>query len=137
MIEHEQQVNLAGSDEIGTKAKRPRDAQRAKVYAAEWEAFKSGPHDNRIPDLDVVRRICEEWVGSSWFRATFPQVESIRVCDGRGRRRPCGFPFDVEGEGGTMKFPRFARKRWLLCHELAHVVTSVAEPSMMWYTSLT
>lgn len=97
------------------EARRPRDAQRARVYRAE-SAIPSSP----LPGLDACVRFAERVVGSLWWLARFPHrgIDAIpRFRPGHGARQA----FYAEGPGGsTITLPRRYRTKGIVLHELAH-----------------
>jgi hypothetical protein len=56
---------------------------------------------------------------ATWKALGFALLYPVKVKDGRGARRP-----SADREGDVINLPRFARKRWVILHELAHVATS-------------
>jgi putative metallohydrolase (TIGR04338 family) len=94
-----------------------RDSQRGRVYAAErhieWE------DDGRVGDGSL--QAAEEFVGritrSNWWRKRAqPYQFHITVKDGRGNRKASAGP-------ASITLPRWARKEWVVLHELAHCLS--------------
>lgn len=99
---------------------RPRDAQRARLYAAERAAFGYPPRCLTVKEAEaMVARVLR----SAWFRARWPEVTYVRFKDGRGRRHAGGHRDPQLNGGSFITIPRGLRYRWVVCHELAHVVT--------------
>ncbi len=101
-----------------------RDNQRSRVYRAEetvdWEALGAGA----MLDLEACRRLAREISSSSWWRAAFPGATvEVPVRDGRGRRRAGAGP-------GYITLPRWSRRPWILCHELAHIAVTPLLPQI-------
>lgn len=99
-----------------------RDSQRAKLYAAEREAF--GDAFRRLHGagelVDAERYVRRVTSSSTWLRlatehgqARAPEVE---VADGRGCRM-------ARGGSGYVTLPRWARTEPVMLHELAHCLT--------------
>lgn len=118
-----------------------RDSQRSKLYAAERAAWKRyGATDNFGSTYEV-----QEWVNmitrsrfwksyvvphfqdadhpdtlpslTGWQRWTLAsRYRMIQVRDGRARRSACGSRL------GYIKMPRWSRTKWIVLHEIAHVV---------------
>lgn len=86
---------------------RPRDSYRSRVYQAEHLAFAP------LPSAEgwTVQE-CQEWVNRVWaqhVRDGFPP----RVFDGRGSHRGRASAYQIH-------LPRWARKPWVILHEMAH-----------------
>lgn len=82
--------------------RRERDYQRSKVYA--WERQEFG-WDKDILTLSECEKVA---------RSILPDVV---VSDGRGRVKACAVPWE-----NKIKLPRWARTRWVVLHEVAHIV---------------
>src|SRR5262245_5192050 len=103
--------------------KRPRDAQRSRLYRAEDNAFgnptaafykvANEPFETVKNCQDQIDRI----TSSEWWKARIgrSRPSAIAVTDGRGARRATAREF-----GRVVNLPRWARKRWVILHELAH-----------------
>src|SRR5215212_239020 len=110
-------------------SKSIRDSQRQKLYNAERIAFNGGIEENDAPpDYRTVAEVqaCVDHVTASdrWKALGFSHLgvfgrNSLTVKDGRGRRRGAADPFS-----NTIKMPKWARLRWYIMHELAHIATS-------------
>lgn len=81
---------------------RERDYQRSRVY--EWERQEFGWDDEPLT-LEQCAQLAKSI------------LPSVKVLDGRGRRNACAMPFD-----GSIKLPRWARRKWVVLHEVAHLV---------------
>lgn len=100
------------------KPARPRDTQRSRVYAAERAAFgNGGPEGMTIEEV-------ERFVATLWESGTARRARAREDCrrraapivyDGRGCRR-------ATGGFGQVTIPRWARSRWVICHEVAHCI---------------
>ncbi len=102
---------------VRPERQRPRDSQRSRVYAAEKAAFSEWA-------ARLTLEQCEAYVAKVWARvwdADFPTSnrgsQPPTVKDGRGTRRALSY-------GGTIGLPRWARKEWVILHELAHELTA-------------
>jgi hypothetical protein len=96
--------------------RRPRDAQRSRVYAAETPV-PSSP----LPGLDACERFAERVVGTLWWQARFPEqtLDKLpRFRPGNGARMAF---FREEDDGGhSITLPRRYRTKGIVLHELAH-----------------
>ena len=104
--------------------KPERDSQRSKVYAAENEAFRAYSPKNSEPTLPRVKD-CERFVkkvfASKRVKAAFPRATREiwgvpRIEDGRGCRA-------ARGGYSFLVLPRWARRDWVVLHEIAHTIT--------------
>ena len=106
-----------------------RDSQRQKVYNSERLAFNGGLDEKHgTPEFKTVAEVqayMDEVLASGAWRALgFSHLgifksSPLTIHDGRGRRRGC-----ADSWSNAIKLPRFARLRWYLLHELAHIATS-------------
>lgn len=93
---------------------RPRDTQRSKLYAAERRAF--GRSTAELPAVADVQAYVDKVVGTAWWIARWG-FDPVRVADGRGSSSArC-----ISTTGIAM--PVDMRSKWVVLHELAHVVT--------------
>jgi putative metallohydrolase (TIGR04338 family) len=98
-----------------TAARRPRDAQRRRVYLAETP-IPSSP----LPGLDACARFVDRVVGTLWWHERFPERDlgSVpRLRPGNGARQAF---YREEDEGATITLPRRYRTKAVVLHELAH-----------------
>lgn len=79
-----------------------KDFQRSKLY--KWEELEYG-WDDTIMTLEECQEYCNTL------------IRNVTVKDGRGRRTPCANTLFYE-----ISLPRFARKKWIVIHEVAHFV---------------
>ncbi len=110
-----ERVNVERFDDPALDPRRPRDAQRSRVYRAE-SAVPSSP----LPGLPACAAFCERVVGSFWWAARFPAcgLDAIpRLRPGNGARQA----FYREDPGGpTITLPRRYRTKGVVLHELVH-----------------
>ena len=95
--------------------RRPRDAQRARVYRAETDV-PSSP----LPGLPACARFAEKVVGSLWWTARFPDQGLgglPRFRPGNGARQAF---YREEPTGPTITLPRRYRTKGVVLHELVH-----------------
>jgi len=108
-------VEVEAFDDPALDPRRPRDAQRSRVYRAE-SAVPSSP----LPGLPACAAFCERVVGSLWWTARFPRcgLDAIpRLRPGNGARQA----FYREDPGGpTITLPRRYRTKGVVLHELVH-----------------
>jgi putative metallohydrolase (TIGR04338 family) len=98
-----------------TRARRPRDAQRTRLYLAETP-MASSP----LPGLDACARFVDRVVGSLWWHLRFPDraLASVpRLRPGNGARQAF---YREEETGPTITLPRRYRTKGVVLHELAH-----------------
>jgi putative metallohydrolase (TIGR04338 family) len=97
------------------RSTRPRDSQRSKLYKAERAWFD--PTARYQPEFETIAE-CRAFVDSV-TKTKFWQDRSrwrfVAITDGRGRR-------SAAGGGGEIRLPRSMRSRWVILHELAHVI---------------
>ena len=95
--------------------RRPRDAQRSRVYRAET-VVPSSP----LPGLPACASFAEKVVGSLWWAARFPDhgLGGLpRFRPGNGARQAF---YREEPAGPTITLPRRYRTKGIVLHELVH-----------------
>lgn len=98
-----------------TELRRPRDAQRSRVYRAET-VVPSSP----LPGLPACVHFAEKVVGSLWWTARFPDhgLGGLpRFRPGNGARQAF---YREEPGGPTITLPRRYRTKGVVLHELVH-----------------
>jgi putative metallohydrolase (TIGR04338 family) len=98
-----------------TPTRRPRDAQRRRVYLAETP-LPSSP----LPGLDACARFVDRVVGTLWWHERFPERDLghvPRLRPGQGARQAF---FREEDDGPTITLPRRYRTKAVVLHELSH-----------------
>jgi len=100
-----------------------RDTQRSKVYKAERVAFRDHAEANeRLPEIADIERFVKHVWSLKRVQDAFPRavvewrLGRPEVHDGRGRRSPCGAM-------GFISMPKWSRNKWIVLHELAHVIS--------------
>jgi putative metallohydrolase (TIGR04338 family) len=102
-----------------------RDFQRSKVYAAERSALSGDP----TPDWATVKEVqvfvnritrTQWWLKRSWNERH--RNREVLVVDGRGSSSGRAF-WSARRRTAVIALPRWARSRWVVCHELAHLMT--------------
>lgn len=99
----------------GSSPRRPRDAQRQRVYLAETP-LPSSP----LPGLDACARFVDRVVGTLWWHERFPERDLgnvPRLRPGNGARQAF---YREEDDGPTITLPRRYRTKAVVLHELAH-----------------
>ena len=108
-------MNLEVIEGPSLDPRRPRDAQRSRVYRAESEV-PSSP----LPGLPACAAFADRVVGSLWWAVRFPAcgLDAIpRLRPGNGARQA----FYREDPGGpTITLPRRYRTKGVVLHELVH-----------------
>lgn len=89
--------------------KKLRDFQRSKVYAAEIKCF--GP-----PVEALTLENCKKFLSDLTAKMN---LREVNLKDGRRCRHPSSV-FATR----TITLPKFSRREWVICHELAHLETS-------------
>lgn len=90
---------------------RPRDGRKNKVYAAEKVAFPT-MHTQELATIHDVRKLLDSWTNTQWFKARY-----------------LGSPIDLDSSNGSfargnqIRLQRAHYNRYVLAHELAHVLT--------------
>lgn len=92
---------------------REQDSRRQKFYDAE----KSAPRGESFDSVPEVEDYIDRLTGYAWWQRRF-LVDSIKVGDGRGRKRACG-----SYRTKRVKLPRYARYERLILHEMTHTLT--------------
>jgi putative metallohydrolase (TIGR04338 family) len=101
--------------------RRPRDAQRSRVYRAE-SAVPSSP----LPGLAACAGFAERVVGSLWWAARFPDHHLgalPRFRPGNGARQAF---YREDPDGPTITLPRRYRTKGIVLHELVHWALSTS-----------
>jgi putative metallohydrolase (TIGR04338 family) len=96
-------------------ARRPRDAQRRRVYLAETP-LPSSP----LPGIDACAGFVDKVVGSLWWHERFPERDlggAPRLRPGNGARQAF---YREEPTGPTITLPRRYRTKAVVLHELSH-----------------
>ncbi len=108
--------------------KRQRDAQKSKLYTAEDEALK--PLETSIRTVQEVEAylssVCSKIpLVRRYGMAISLDISPITVADGRGTRI-------ASAHGGQkINLPLWARKDWVILHELTHIIHSrIQKPGM-------
>lgn len=107
-----------------------RDTQRGKVYKS--ERVLDAHNTESMESLEDVERYCRKVLESVWVRKKFNHyADDIKLADGRGRRSACAF--SARGsKTWRMAFPKWARKQWVVLHEISHCVTSYGVAAHGW-----
>lgn len=99
--------------------RRPRDSQRAKLYAAERAAFKDAS-GRRFASADEVAAYVARVTGTQWFRRIFGSCHNFRLIPATG---PYSFQQGTTGLGRyTLAIHAKQRVEWVVLHEIAHAV---------------
>ena len=106
--------SAAPQDDLSV-TRRPRDAQRTRLYLAETP-MPSSP----LPGLDACARFVDRVVGSMWWHLRFPDRNLAivpRLRPGNGARQAF---YREEETGPTITLPRRYRTKGVVLHELVH-----------------
>lgn len=104
---------------------RPRDSQRSRLYASEWEVF--GWPKMKFRDMEELEEYLWSVLENRWVQQKYPIARDIvsgkqkfRVLNGAGHRRALTVRQD---DVISVAFPRKMRINWVVVHEIAHVLT--------------
>lgn len=103
-----------------------RDTQRERVYRSERETFGE-PNDETTLDLGdhaAVVAYVETITKTRWWRSRYGTMP-IYVEDRGGR----GYRGRAHSWRSTISIPRLARRRWIVLHELAHLLAYRRHPA--------
>lgn len=108
----------------GLAVTRPRDSQRSRLYAAEWETFgRPVPEFETIQDLEkYFWSVLENWRVQRKYQTARDVIDGkqkVVVDNGAGCRRAITF---FEPTKIRVAFPRAMRSKWVVVHEAAHVL---------------
>jgi putative metallohydrolase (TIGR04338 family) len=98
-----------------------RDSQRSKLYAAE-NSLGTLHCEDEYATTSACRAYIVSVLGDTWVRQEFGQkicesmAQYVIIKDGRGRRMACFRGWH------TIVLPKWARGRWVMLHELAHMM---------------
>lgn len=96
--------------------KRPRDTQRARVYAAERTLPEFRTKDlGYAPSTDDMQRVVDKILADRFVRRDYGR-RVIRATHSQGRGGACA-------SGSTIRVSTYYRNRLIICHELAHCLT--------------
>lgn len=94
-----------------------RDNQRQRIYNSERDAFETKFPCDELHGLSVEE--CQEYidkiVNSRWWKGRYNLRMSPRIKSGKGARHATA----RRGEHSIV-LPLWARKKWVMLHELAH-----------------
>lgn len=106
--------------------KRPRDSQRSRLYASEWEVF--GWSKEKFRDMEELEEYLWKVLENRWVQSKYPiareivsGTQKLKILNGAGHRRALTCRYDTHI---SVAFPRKARTEWVVVHEIAHVLTS-------------
>lgn len=100
---------------------RPRDSQKSKLYAAEREALEGLVAEQwGAGEVAVIQAWVDKILSSAWWRRRYPSVRKVVVEDGAGHRSAMAKRRDLRL---IIELPLWARKDWVVLHELAHHAT--------------
>jgi putative metallohydrolase (TIGR04338 family) len=94
------------------------DKQTEPLYEAENSVFSFRDPRNYLGTVPAVERFLDHVVSSAWFLDRWPVMEGaeVKLRDGRGSQSAWASP-------SAISLPRWARRKLVVLHELAHVVT--------------
>lgn len=99
---------------------KARDTQRAKLYKAErildcymTEVETVADVERLVRRIESSKRVRAKYPSRRWLNLDTGATRGVKVHDGRGHRRAVSY-------GGMIAIPRWARKDWVVLHEMAH-----------------
>lgn len=99
------------------------DSKRSKLYRS--EDILDGFSKRKFETIPECEKYLKSIVKSQWFKKHFPSIPTdVQIHDGGGMR-------SAQGGGARymgvvwMALPKWARKDWVIIHELCHTVTDV------------
>ena len=98
-----------------------RDSQRKRVYTAEVEAFDTDKKTDEptLREVKEVERFVKKVFASKRVKKEWPLVYHVPVVkDGRGCRNA------LAHGTSAISVPIWARRKWVVLHELAHIITA-------------
>lgn len=105
--------------------KRPRDSQRSRLHAAEWSVFGWPKMD--FKSIELLENYLWEVLENRHVQRRYPVAKEIvagsieiTVANGGGLRKPMTI---WDEQRVWVSFPRKYRTKWLVLHEIAHVLT--------------
>lgn len=105
--------------------KRPRDNQRSRLYASEWECF--GWPKMEFDDIDELSEYVWKVLSNHWVQQKYELARKmvngevkLKISNGSGQRRALARRTD---DLMWISFPRKTRARHIVLHELAHILT--------------
>jgi putative metallohydrolase (TIGR04338 family) len=109
---------------------RPRDSQRSKAYDAE-RAVKWPADMPRWKEISEVQKVVDKLCASAWWKRRWPRITACDRMDlnyGRIYHQPAilikpGRNGGVAYSDHSIGLGVWGRQMWILCHEIAHVVT--------------
>ena len=95
------------------------DLQAERLYAAENSTRCFSDPRCYLGTMSATANFLGEVVRAEWFRERWPTMEDVRIrlLDGRGCQSGWA------RADGTISLPTWARRKLVVLHELAHVVT--------------
>src|SRR5262249_11084077 len=108
-----------GRKTLGKEDQRGMDQQDERLYEAENSVISFRDPRNYMGTVAAVERFLSLVVSSAWFLDRWPTMDGVHVhlLDGRGSRSAWSHA------NGVISLPRWARRKLVVLHELAHVVT--------------
>lgn len=103
---------------------RPRDNQRSRMYASEWECF--GWPKMEFKDMAELEEYLWSVLENRYVQKKYPiareivsGTQKLKIANGAGFRRAIT---RWEGNHILVAFPRKMRCKWVVVHEIAHVL---------------
>lgn len=76
----------------------------------------------RLESLAALERFLERAAADPWFKARFGALAAVEIRDGRGIRHASS-AYEPETRRCVFSFPRWARTKPVVLHELAHAAS--------------
>lgn len=104
---------------------RPRDSQRSRLYASEWEVF--GWSKEKFRDMGELEEYLWNVLEHRHVQRKYQMARDIvsgtqrlKISNGAGHRRAMTIR---QEDKIIVSFPRKMRSEWVVVHEIAHVLT--------------
>lgn len=113
---------------------RDRDNQRSKVYRAEHEfygpkGFSKDAADFKTVEecLEFAQKILRDPKVVEAYPSATQVAKTIEVKPGQGKRKA-----SAEFYGTVLKLPLWSRRKWVICHEVAHLLVGPPASAHGW-----
>lgn len=105
--------------------RRPRDSFKQRAYDAEGKVFSGVKRTVDVP------KFLDKMTATDVWKNAYPEVPSIRWYALRRNASALGIGGTIHGKPAI----RMRRKAplWLVCHEVAHVVTNAQDSHTQWH----
>lgn len=99
-----------------TRTGREVDSQRQRLYDSESAVFGVRFNQTVFTSVEECQSYADRITSSAWFRRRFGDI-SVTIKPGRGCVRAL-----AHTSSRTIKLPKWARQKWVIIHELTHIL---------------